>query len=92
MYSKLKSSDIPTITSYGVEDKGIPIIVYKYDDGNIRDIIQDFYKVCDDNKLSSKIILARGINKCKELAGVKDVDFKYWKTEQHLPYLIIDGK
>ena len=91
LYSKLKSSDIPTITSYAVEDKGIPIIVYKYDDGNIRDIIQDFYKVCDDNKLSSKIILARGINKCKELAGVKDVDFKYWKTEQHLPYLIIDA-
>ena len=62
-----------------VEDKGIPIIVYKYDDNNVRDIIQNFYQVCDDNNLKSRIILARGINKCKELAGVKDVNFKYYE-------------
>ena len=28
---------------------------------------------------------------CKELSGVKDIDFKYWKTEKPLPYLIIDA-
>ena len=89
LYSKLKSSDVPAITSHGVEDKGIPIVVYKYDDENVRDIIRDFYQECDSNELSSRIILARGINKCKELAGVKDVDFKYWKTE--MPYLLIDA-
>lgn len=91
LYSKLKSSDVPAITSHGVEDKGIPIVVYKYDDGNVRDIIRDFNQVCEDNDLPSRIILARGVDKCKELAGIKDVDFKYWKTEQHLPYLIIDA-
>lgn len=91
LYSKLKSTDVPIITSHDVEDKGIPIVVYKYDDGNIRDIIRDFNQVCEDNDLSSKIILARGVDKCKELAGIKDVNFKYWKTEQHLPYLIIDA-
>lgn len=91
LYCKLKSNDVPAIMSYGVEDKGIPIVVYKYDDDNVRDIIQDFYKVCDNNELSSKIILARGVNKCKKLAGVKDLDFKYWKAEQPLPYLIIDA-
>lgn len=89
LYSKLKSSDMPAITSYGVEDKGVPIVVYKYDDENVRDIIRDFYKVCEDNDLPRRIILARGNDKCKELTGVKDVDFKYWKTEQ--PYLIIDA-
>lgn len=89
MYSKLKSSDVPTITSHGVIDKGIPIVVYKYDEGNVRDIIRDFYQVCDDNELSKRIILARGVNKCKTLAGVKDVDFKYWKSD--LPYLLIDA-
>ena len=89
LYSKLKSNDIPDITSFGVEDKGIPIVVYKYDDNNVKDIIRDFYKVCDDNELFSRIILARGINKCKELSGVKDVNFKYWKSE--LPYLLIDA-
>lgn len=91
LYSKLKSSDVPAITSRGVEDKGIPIIVYKYDEGNVREIIRDFYKVCSDNELSSKIVLARGVNKCKKLAGVKDVDFHYWKTDQPMPYLIIDA-
>lgn len=89
LYSKLKSNDVSTITSYGVEDKGIPIVVYKYDNDNVRDIIWDFYNVCNVNELSSRIILARGVNKCKKLAGVKDVDFKYWKSE--LPYLLIDA-
>ena len=89
LYSKLKSSDVPAIMSHGVIDKGIPIVVYKYDEGNVRDIIRDFYQVCDDNELSRKIILARGVNKCKTLAGVKDVDFKYWKSD--LPYLLIDA-
>lgn len=91
LYSKLKSSDMPAITSHDVEDKGVPIVVYKYDDGNVRDIIRDFNQVCEDNDLPSRIILARGVDKCKELAGIKDVDFKYWKTEQHLPYLIINA-
>lgn len=91
LYSKLKSSDVPAITSLGVEDKGVPIIIYKYDDRNIRGIIRDFYQVCEENDLSSRIILARGVKKCKELAGVKDVGFKYWKTEHPMPYLIIDA-
>lgn len=89
LYSKLKSSDVPAIISHGVEDKGIPIVVYKYDDGNVRDIIHDFYQVCEANRLSKSIILARGVNKCKKLAGVKDVDFRYWKSEE--PYMLIDA-
>ena len=89
LYSKLKSCDVPAIRSHGVEDKGVPIVVYKYDDGNVRDIIKNFYQTCDENDLTNRVILARGVNKCKKLAGVKDVDFKYWKTD--LPYLIIDS-
>lgn len=89
LYSKLKSSDVPAISSHGVEDKGIPIVVYKYDDENVRDVIRNFYQECDTNELPSRIILARGVRKCKKLAGVKDVDFKYWKTD--LPYLLIDA-
>ena len=89
LYSKLKSSDVPAIISHGVEDRGVPIVVYKYDVGNVREIIRDFYRECDANVLGSRIILARGVKKCKKLAGVKDVDFKYWKTE--MPYLLIDA-
>lgn len=89
LYSKLKSNNVPAITSHGVEDKEIPIVVYKYDDGNVKDIIRAFYQVCEDNNLLSRIILARGVDKCKKLSGVKDVNFKYWKTD--LPYLLIDA-
>jgi superfamily I DNA/RNA helicase len=89
LYSKLKSIDVPAITSHGVEDKGVPIVVYKYDDVNVRDIIRDFYQECDSHELSSRIILARGLKNCKKLAGVKDVKFRYWKTE--MPYLLIDA-
>lgn len=65
LYSKLKSSDVPAITSHGVEDKEIPIVVYKYDDGNVRDIIRNFHQVCENNDLPSRIILARGVNKVR---------------------------
>ena len=67
LYCKLKSKDVPTITSYGVEDKGVPIVVYKYDDDNVRDVIRDFYQVCDENELSSRIILARGVINARNL-------------------------
>ena len=91
LYSKLKSRDVPAIVSLGVEDKGIPIVVYKYNDENVSDIIRDFYQVCEGYDLSNRMILARGVKKCKQLSGVKDVDFKYWKIEHQLPYLIIDA-
>jgi len=88
-YSKLKPKGLPTIRSHGVVDQGIPIMVYRYDSGNVRDIIQDFYQVCDKERLNSKIVLARGTDKCKQLAGVKDLNFRYWKSE--MPYILIDA-
>lgn len=91
LYSKLKSTDVSEITSVGVEDRGIPILVYKYNDGNIRDIIRNFYQVCEDNNLPERVVLARGINRCKKLSGIEDLTFRYWKIEQPLPYLIIDA-
>lgn len=91
LYSKLKSNDVQSITSYGVEDKGIPIVVYKYNDTNIQEIFRDFYNVCLDNDLSSSKVLARGEYMCKKLAGVNESNFKYWKTDQIIPYLLIDA-
>lgn len=87
LYSKLKSKDVPKIVSHGVDDRGIPIVVYKYDEENTSDIIRDFHRTCDDNGLESRMILARGSSSCKKLAGIKDVNFTYWKSE--LPYLLI---
>lgn len=88
-YSKLKTAGLPAIRSYQVEDLNIPILVYKYDDGNTRDVVRDFYRECDDLGLEKRIVLARGANKCKQLAGVKDYKFRYWKTD--IPYLLIDA-
>ena len=89
LYSKLKSSIVPPIKSHKVDDAGIPIVVYKYDDGNVRDIIRDFNHICEINHLRSRMILARGTIKCKTLAGVKDTNFRYWKT--NVPYLLINS-
>ena len=89
LYSKLKSSDVPAIRAHNVEDEGIPIIVYKYNDDNVLDVIRDFNRTCDSNRMVSRMILARGATKCKSLAGVKDTEFNYWKTD--IPYLLIDA-
>lgn len=89
VYSKLRPAGLNAITSLHVEDKGVPIIVYKYDDLNVKDTIQDFHQRCDDCGLKSRSVLARGVSDCKKLAGVKDLKFKYWKDTA--PYLIINA-
>lgn len=89
LYSKLKPADLPEIHAHNVEDAGVPIVVYKYDNGNIRDIIRNFNQTCDEHGFLKRKVLARGTDACKKLAGVKDVQFKYWKTE--IPFLLIDA-
>ena len=89
VYSKLMTAGLPAIRSYQVEDLNIPIFVYKYSDGNIRDVVRDFYRECDDRGQEKRIVLARGTNMCKKLAGIKDLEFRYWKSD--IPYLLIDA-
>lgn len=90
VYSKLKPVHIPTIYSHGVTDIGIPIIVYRYDSRNIKDIIRHFYSVCDVSNLESRTLLARGDTTCRKLAGVNNDEFKYWKS--FVPDKIIEAK
>lgn len=87
VYSKLRPVGLNAIRSLHVVDKGIPIVVYKYDDVNVKDTIRDFHQKCDACGLESRSVLARGVSACKTLAGVKDLEFKYWKDTA--PYLII---
>lgn len=89
VYSKLRPAGLNAITSLHVEDKGVPIVVYRYDDANVKDTIRDFHERCDDYGLESRSVLARGVSACKTLAGVKDLKFKYWKDTA--PYLIINA-
>ena len=90
LYSKLKSNDVPKIKSHGVKDLNIPIVVYKYAHDNTATVINDFNKICDDNDLKSRKVLARSVNMCKNLSGISDTAFRYWKNE--LPYLVIGAK
>lgn len=89
LYSKLKPADLPDIHAHNVVDSKIPIVVYKYDDGNIQGVIRDFCQKCEENGFQKYKVLARGSDACKRLVGVKDVQFKYWKTE--IPYLLIEA-
>lgn len=90
LYSKLKSMDIPSIIAYGVKDLGIPLIIYKYNNENVKNVIKHFNKICKDNSLNSRTLLARGDTACRKLAGVEDNEFKYWKS--YIPYAIIEAK
>lgn len=90
LYSKLKPSFIPQIKSHNVDDKNIPLILYRYDDTNKDAVIRNFQSICREYALNDCCILARGENMCKMLAGVNDLRFRYWKSS--IPYHLIDAK
>lgn len=90
LYSKLKPSFIPQIKSHNVDDKNIPIIIYRYDNTNKDAVIRNFQSICREYALNDSCILARGENMCKLLAGVTDLKFRYWKSP--IPYYLIDAK
>lgn len=90
LYSKLKPTFVDNITSHNVVDQNVPIFVYKYDDSNMKDVVRHFHETCDKNHLQRRVVLSRGISMCKKVAGIRDKDFRYWKSP--LPYMIIEAK
>lgn len=89
-YNKLKPHNIPDVRSHNVEDLGIPITIYKYDDGNQQMVVRDFNQTCDNKGLKESAIIARGDSMCRKIAGVQDTNLRYWKSQ--LPYYIIRAK
>lgn len=89
LYSLLRNSNDPKIISYGVADKGIDIIVYRYDNSNISGIIEDFSSICNKNQLKDILVLTRGNSLRNKLLGTSQ-ELKYWKSK--IPYLIINAK
>ncbi len=89
LYSKLVpvSRRLPIIST-NVSDKGIPIVVYRYDNSNSTDIIADFENRCKDEQLSEWMILTRGRSLGKILSGSRE-KIDYWKSP--LPYMILKG-
>jgi superfamily I DNA/RNA helicase len=89
LYSFLRKSDDPKITSHGVDDKGIEIFVYRYDNSNTKAVIDHFNSICQNNQLKECFILTRGNGLRNKLIGAIQ-ELKYWKSK--VPYLIIEAK
>lgn len=88
-YSRLKPVGTPPITSYHVEDKGILIDIFSYNEGHERKILSAFEKKCQENVLCEKLILARGTSEIKKLSATKS-KVLLWK--RRIPYRIIDAQ
>lgn len=88
-YSRLKPIGTPPITSYHVEDKGILIDIFSYNEGDERNILSTFEKKCQENVLCEKLILARGTSEIKKLSATKS-KVSLWK--RRIPYQIIDAQ
>lgn len=88
-YNKLRPGNIPEIKSYGVKDKGIPIVVYRYDDNNMTKVMDDFISMCDQYGLKDKAIVVRGTTGIKKLAGIRNEKMFYWKSI--IPYLLVEA-
>lgn len=89
LYSKLKPSNSPDIESYDVEDKMIPIIIYRYNVDMQKDVVNKFISKCVEFELNSKLILARGKTKIKQLSAEKD-PIRIWKS--NLAYKVINAQ
>lgn len=67
------------IVSTGVEDLGLPVVVYRYNKHNSRDILNDFEHTCRENGLNDRLVLTRGRNLGKFLSCSKEKP-DYWKS------------
>lgn len=86
LYSKLRAVGDPPIISHNVENKNIPIVVYKYDNTNIKEIIRHFTVQCDNNGLNNYHVLTRGNAFIHKYLN-RNADVDYWK--ERIPYLLI---
>ncbi|MCK9159031.1 MAG: ATP-dependent helicase [Bacteroidaceae bacterium] len=89
LYSLLKPTTQPSILSHQVDDLGLDIIVYRFDEGMQHEVIRDFLQIANKHKLKSKMILARGDTECKKLSNIP-TPIKIWKSL--IPYKLIEAK
>lgn len=89
IYSKLRIAGEPGIISTGVVSKNCPIIVYRYDENGVFDVMRHFVRKCDEFELKEKLILARGADEVNKLSGGRNrIDL--WKSP--IPYNLIKAK
>jgi DNA helicase-2/ATP-dependent DNA helicase PcrA len=85
-FSIMRTAKDPKINSLGVEDKKLPIIVYKYNDTNPKDILEHFEQKCIDHGLLNCHVVVRG-NTLKDKMTGNTTDINPWKT--FIPVLIL---
>lgn len=76
------------IVSTGVKNLNIPIVVYRYDSKNYKNIILDFEDRCESYGLTEWLVLTRGHSLGRMLSGIKD-EPEYWKSP--IPYIILNS-
>lgn len=90
-YSKLVpvSQRTPPIVSTGVIDLDIPIVIYRYNKVNQREVIVDFERRCKANKLKQWLILSRGHSLGRVLSDTAEFP-DYWKSR--IPFMILKAQ
>jgi len=85
-FSHLRLKSDPQIQSKSVEDLNIPIVIYKYDEINKEEIINDFDKRCKEFNQNKNQIVVRG-NTLKDRMLGNMVPIEPWHSE--VPYVLI---
>jgi DNA helicase-2/ATP-dependent DNA helicase PcrA len=88
-FSIIRRSTDQKINSTGEDSTNFPILAYKYNDDNMRLIIDAFDDLCKSNCLSENKVVVRGNKLKNSILGV-DIEQKPWKEE--LPYKLIEAK
>ena len=88
-FSKLRTPTDEIITTHGIVDLNIPILVYKYNETNPSAIVADFETRCIQKKFKDNHIVVRGHTlKNKMLGNISEVE--PWKHSA--PYLLLQIK
>ena len=85
-YSRIRKVGDPPIVSHNVENKQIPVVVYKYDNTNISSVINNFRQICEQNELKNYHVLTRGNDFIRQYNGATN-QVEFWKS--NIPYLLI---
>jgi len=88
-FSSIRKGSDPKINSKCGEDRKLSILIYKYTDDNISDIISHFDKHCADKQLYKNQVVVRGNSFKNRILG-KESDYKPWNSQ--LPNDLIECK
>lgn len=88
-FSLLRKTRDPKVNTACTVDKGLPVLVYRYNETNTPLILKHYDQLCRENELEDNQIVVRGNALKNQMLG-KEADQKPWKGD--LPYRIIDAR